>query len=44
MTVSLRTHNPRGPNVEAIALEFKGSGHVHGAGLRLENPPYEIFC
>jgi oligoribonuclease NrnB/cAMP/cGMP phosphodiesterase (DHH superfamily) len=42
-SVSLRTHNPLGPNVEKIALEFKGGGHVHGAGLRLELPPFEVF-
>lgn len=42
-SVSLRTHNPLGPNVEQIALEFKGGGHVHGAGLRLQQPPWEIF-
>jgi len=42
-SVSLRTHNPLGPNVEAIAREFKGGGHVHGAGLRLDDLPYKIF-
>lgn len=42
-SVSLRTHNLLGPNVEIIAKEFNGGGHVHGAGLRLERPPYEIF-
>lgn len=42
-SVSLRSHNPLGPNIEQIALEFKGGGHVHGAGLRTERPPYEIF-
>ena len=41
--VSLRTHNPRGPNVEVIAHEFNGGGHVHGAGLRLNRPPFEVF-
>lgn len=43
-SVSLRTHNPHGPNVESIALEFGGGGHVHGAGLRMDQPPYEVFC
>jgi oligoribonuclease NrnB/cAMP/cGMP phosphodiesterase (DHH superfamily) len=42
-SVSLRSHNPLGPNIEQIALEFKGGGHVHGAGLRTEIPPYELF-
>lgn len=42
-SVSLRTHNPDGPNVAQIAQEFKGGGHVHGAGLRLDRPPYEVF-
>lgn len=42
-SISLRTHNPSGPNVEQIALEFKGGGHVHGAGLRSEVPPWELF-
>lgn len=42
-SVSLRTHNPLGPNVEKIALEFGGGGHVHGAGLRMIQPPYEVF-
>lgn len=42
-SVSLRTHNPKGPNCEKIAHEFKGGGHVHGAGLRLDKPPFEIF-
>jgi nanoRNase/pAp phosphatase (c-di-AMP/oligoRNAs hydrolase) len=42
-SVSLRSHNPDGPNIEQIALEFNGGGHVHGAGLRTERPPYEIF-
>lgn len=42
-SVSLRTHNPDGPNVEQIALEFKGGGHKHGAGLRLDQPPWQVF-
>lgn len=42
-SVSLRSHNPDGPNIEQIALEFNGGGHVHSAGLRTERPPYEIF-
>ena len=42
-SVSLRSHNPKGPNIEKIALEFGGGGHVHGAGLRTEKPPYDIF-
>jgi oligoribonuclease NrnB/cAMP/cGMP phosphodiesterase (DHH superfamily) len=43
-SVSLRTHAQLGPNVEQIALEFKGGGHAHAAGLRLERAPYEVFC
>lgn len=42
-SVSLRTHNPDGPDVALIAQEFKGGGHKHGAGLRLEQPPWEVF-
>lgn len=42
-SVSLRSNNPKGPNIEKIALEFGGGGHVHGAGLRTEKAPYEIF-
>lgn len=42
-SVSLRTHNPDGPDVAQIAQEFKGGGHKHGAGLRLQQPPWEIF-
>lgn len=42
-SVSLRSHNPSGPNIETIAHEFKGGGHVHAAGLRLDVPPYTIF-
>lgn len=42
-SVSLRSHNPDGPNIEQIALEFKGGGHKHGAGLRLDRPPFDVF-
>jgi uncharacterized protein len=43
-TVSLRSHNPTGPNCTSIALEFGGGGHVHGAGgILLDQPPFEIF-
>lgn len=41
--VSLRTHDKVGPNVSDIAKEFKGGGHIHGAGLRLDQPPFEVF-
>lgn len=40
-SVSLRSHNPLGPNIEAIAAEFRGGGH--GAGLRTNEPPYVVF-
>jgi uncharacterized protein len=42
-SVSLRSHNNLGPNIELIALEFKGGGHKHGAGFRMDKPPYEVF-
>jgi nanoRNase/pAp phosphatase (c-di-AMP/oligoRNAs hydrolase) len=42
-SVSLRSHNTLGPNVEQIAVEFKGGGHAHAAGIRLDRPPYEVF-
>lgn len=42
-TVSLRSHNTIGPDVETIAREFGGGGHTHAAGLRMKEPPYEIF-
>jgi oligoribonuclease NrnB/cAMP/cGMP phosphodiesterase (DHH superfamily) len=42
-SVSLRSDDTEGPNIEQIALEFKGGGHAHAAGLRLDSPPYEIF-
>ena len=42
-SVSLRSNNPDGPDIEAIALEFKGGGHKHGAGLKLDKPPFEVF-
>lgn len=42
-SVSLRSHNELGPNIEPFALEFNGGGHKHGAGCRTDRPPYEIF-
>lgn len=42
-SVSLRSHNQLGPNIEPIAVEFKGGGHAHAAAFRTETPPYEMF-
>lgn len=42
-SVSLRSHSELGPNIEPIALEFKGGGHNHAAACRMDKPPYEVF-
>jgi c-di-AMP phosphodiesterase-like protein len=42
-SVSFRSHSTLGPNVEQIAKEFGGGGHVHSAAARLDRPPYEVF-
>lgn len=41
--VSLRTNNPQGPDCAKIATEFGGGGHVHSAGLRLDELPENVF-
>jgi len=42
--ISLRSNDTHGPNVEAIAREFGGGGHIHAAGMRSQIAPYELFA